>query len=113
MPHAACRVGRSLCVRPLWHMVQYPAIMCAERNQMTMRRPIPPTSWIWLLSLFTLASFIETVFWGQMSAFTPLYLPRLGVAPDDVVVWTGITVAVASAVGIPFLPFWGALAGHM
>jgi MFS family permease len=65
---------------------------------------------LWLLGLFTAASFIETVFWGQMSAFTPLYLPQLGIAPAAVPTWTGITAAVSAALGIPLLPFWGALA---
>jgi MFS family permease len=68
------------------------------------------TRWEWLLTLFTLASFIETIFWGQMSAFTPLYLPHLGVGTGQVALWTGIISAVAGAAGIPFLPFWGALA---
>jgi len=68
------------------------------------------TRWEWLLALFTLASFIETMFWGQISAFTPLYLPRLGVAAAQVAAWTGLISAVAGAAGIPFLPFWGALA---
>jgi MFS family permease len=67
-------------------------------------------SWEWLLALFTLASFIEAIFWGQMSAFTPLYLPHLGVPAGQVAAWTGIISAVAGAAGIPFLPFWGALA---
>jgi MFS family permease len=67
-------------------------------------------SWVWLLALFTVASFIETIFWGQMSSFTPLYLPHLGVPAGQVAAWTGIIAAVASALGIPFLPFWGALA---
>jgi len=68
------------------------------------------TRWEWLLALFTLASFVETMFWGQMSAFTPLYLHRLGVAAAQVAAWTGLISAVAGAAGIPFLPFWGALA---
>ena len=67
-------------------------------------------SWQWVLILFTTAAFVETVFWGQMQAFTPLYLPRLGVPADEVVRWTGLIAAATSAVGIPFLPFWGALA---
>src|SRR5258706_13529439 len=67
-------------------------------------------NWVWLLALFTLAGFIEAFFWGQMSAFTPLYLPHLGVPPGQVAAWTGIIAAVAGAAGIPFLPFWGALA---
>jgi MFS family permease len=66
--------------------------------------------WVWLLVLFTLASLVETIFYGQLSAFIPLYLPRLGIAPASVTAWTGGLAAFASAVGIPFLPFWGALA---
>ena len=68
------------------------------------------SSWKWLLALFTLAGFVETIFWGQISAFTPLYLPILGVARGDIAKWTGLITAVSSAVGIPFLPLWGALA---
>jgi MFS family permease len=68
------------------------------------------SSWIRLLALFTLASFIENAFAGQMYAFTPLYLPHLGVAEADVPLWTGVIVAISSSAGIPFLPFWGALA---
>lgn len=67
-------------------------------------------SWVWLLSLFTVATFIEASFWTQLNAFTPLYLPRLGVAPEDVPLWVGLTASVANAVGVPFLPLWGALA---
>jgi len=66
--------------------------------------------WIWLLALFTMAGFIEAGFYGQVSAFTPLYLPQLGIPPADVPRWTGLIAAVTSAIGIPFLPFWGALA---
>jgi MFS family permease len=69
-----------------------------------------PAHWIWLLTLFSLAGFIETVFFGQLNAFTPLYLPRLGIPPNQVALWTGALVSISSAIGIPFLPFWGALA---
>jgi MFS family permease len=75
-----------------------------------LNRSHPPAHWIWLLTLFSLAGFIETIFFGQLNAFTPLYLPRLGIPPDQVVVWTGALVSISSAIGIPFLPFWGALA---
>lgn len=77
-----------------------------------MRLALPRTSdsWIWLLALFTVASFVEAIFWGQMTAFTPLYLPHLGIPPAAVPAWTGAIVAISSALGIPFLPFWGALA---
>lgn len=70
----------------------------------------PPSSWSRLLMLFTAAGFAETMLYGQMAAFTPLYLPHLGIAAGDVPRWTGAIVAVSSALGLPFLPFWGALA---
>jgi MFS family permease len=70
----------------------------------------PPSSWVWLLTLFSAAGFAETVFFGQMGAFTPLYLAQLGVRAGDVAAWTGASAAIASAAGLPFLPFWGALA---
>ncbi len=67
-------------------------------------------SWIWLLGLYTVASFLETVFWGQMAAFTPAFLNNLGMAAVDVPSMVGIIAAIVGAAGIPFLPFWGALA---
>lgn len=77
-----------------------------------MRRPLPnpPTSWVWLLGLFTVASFVEGVSLSHMTVFIPLYLPDLGVAVSDIARVTGMVVAISSAVGIPFVPFWGALA---
>jgi len=68
------------------------------------------SSWPRLLFLFSAASFIETVFWGQVGAFTPLHLPRLGVPAAEIAMWTGLTAALSGAMGIPLLPFWGALA---
>jgi MFS family permease len=67
-------------------------------------------SWVWILVLFSIASFVETLFWGQMSAFTPLYLPYLGISQADVPRWIGIIVSISGVFGLPFLPFWGALA---
>jgi DHA1 family multidrug resistance protein-like MFS transporter len=68
-------------------------------------------SWIWLLVLFTVASFVEVVFWNQVQAFTPLYLETLGIVDQgERESWTGYIAAVSAAVGIPFLPLWGALA---
>lgn len=67
--------------------------------------------WVGLLLLFTLAGFVEAGFWNQMNVFTPLYLPQLGVSePEEVKTWTGALAAISSLVGLPFLPFWGALA---
>jgi MFS transporter, DHA1 family, multidrug resistance protein len=67
-------------------------------------------SWVKLLVLFSFASIVETSFAGQVFAFTPLYLPHLGVAQADIVAWTGAITAFTYAIGIPFLPFWGSLA---
>jgi DHA1 family multidrug resistance protein-like MFS transporter len=70
----------------------------------------PGASWRRLLALFSAAGFVEAVFWGQMGAFTPLHLPRLGVAVADIPAWTGAIAAISGLLGLPFLPFWGALA---
>jgi DHA1 family multidrug resistance protein-like MFS transporter len=70
----------------------------------------PPESWKRILVLFTLAGFVEAMFYGQVGSFTPLFLPKLGVAPEQVAYFTGLIVAVSGLAGIPFLPFWGALA---
>ncbi len=67
-------------------------------------------SWKWLLGLYTVAGFVETIFWGQMIAFTPLFLRQLGLTAADIPSMVGIIAAIVGAAGIPFLPFWGALA---
>lgn len=67
-------------------------------------------SWRYLLTLYTLACLIEAMFLSHMGAFTPAYLTQLGIAPQDVAGWTGAIVSISSVVGLPFLPFWGALA---
>jgi MFS family permease len=68
------------------------------------------SSWVWLLAIFSFGSFIETIFYGQLTAFTPLYLPRLGVPADQVTLWAGLIASASGILGLPFLPFWGALA---
>lgn len=69
-----------------------------------------PRSWLWLLALFTVASLIETLSFSHVTAFMPLYLPHLGVDEADVPGWTGRIVSISGAIGIPFIPLWGALA---
>lgn len=66
--------------------------------------------WIRILAIYTLAGLAETMFYSQLIAFTPLYLPVLGVEPEQVAVWVGWFTVAANAIGIPFLPLWGALA---
>ena len=63
-----------------------------------------------MLALFTLASFIEVIAYGQLAAFTPLHLPRIGVAQQDVPAAVGLISAGVNLIGLLFLPFWGVLA---
>jgi DHA1 family multidrug resistance protein-like MFS transporter len=69
------------------------------------------SSWVWLLALFTVANFVEAAFWSQMVAFTPLFLRELGVkTAGEIESLTGLIAAVSTLIGLPLLPFWGALA---
>jgi DHA1 family multidrug resistance protein-like MFS transporter len=57
------------------------------------------------------AGFVEAAFWSQMVAFTPLFLRELGVTTTaEVESLTGVIAAVSTLIGLPLLPFWGALA---
>src|SRR5437899_4325863 len=69
-----------------------------------------PSGWRRMLTLFTLATFIEVIAYGQLAAFTPLHLPTIGVAPADVPVAIGLISIGVNIVGLLFLPFWGVLA---
>jgi DHA1 family multidrug resistance protein-like MFS transporter len=70
----------------------------------------PISGWVRMTILFTIAGFFEVAAYGQITAFTPLYLPRLGVEPNAVPFWVGAITSFSSIIGLPFLPFWGALA---
>jgi DHA1 family multidrug resistance protein-like MFS transporter len=72
------------------------------------KRPI--SGWVRMTILFTIAGFFEVAAYGQLSAFTPLYLPQLGIEPSAIAFWVGAITSFSSVVGLPFLPFWGALA---
>jgi DHA1 family multidrug resistance protein-like MFS transporter len=57
------------------------------------------------------AGFVEAAFWSQMVAFTPLFLRELGVTTTaEIESLTGLIAAVSTLIGLPLLPFWGALA---
>ena len=60
--------------------------------------------------LFAIAGFFEVTAYGQVNAFTPLYLPTIGIEPAAVAFWVGAITAFSNFAGLPFLPFWGALA---
>src|SRR5256714_8307496 len=68
------------------------------------------SGWRRMLTLFTLATFIEVIAYGQLGAFTPLHLPTIGVAPEDVPVAIGLISIGVNILGVLFLPFWGVLA---
>jgi MFS family permease len=57
--------------------------------------------------LLALASFVETLGFGHLGSFTPLYLQQLGVAPESVPSWTGILSAASFVLGLPLAPLWG------
>ena len=63
-----------------------------------------------MLVLFGVAGFVEIVAYGQVTAFTPLYLPRLGIPESEIAFWVGAIASFSNFVGLPFLPFWGARA---
>src|SRR2546422_597216 len=70
----------------------------------------PISGWVRMTILFTIAGFFEVAAYGQINAFTPLYLPRLGIELAAVAFWVGAIASFSTFAGLPFLPFWGALA---
>jgi MFS transporter, DHA1 family, multidrug resistance protein len=63
-----------------------------------------------MVGLFAVAGVCEVCAYGQVSAFTPLHLPDIGVNAADVAFWVGAITSLSNVAGLPFLPFWGALA---
>jgi DHA1 family multidrug resistance protein-like MFS transporter len=70
----------------------------------------PISGWVRMTILFAIAGFSEVAAYGQVTAFTPLFLPRLGIELAAVAFWVGAITSFSNVAGIPFLPFWGALA---
>src|SRR5436190_7677415 len=68
------------------------------------------SSWLWMLALFSVAGIVEAGFWSQMGAFTPIFLKHLGLDDTEIKSWTGYVATIATVLGLPLLPFWGALA---
>ena len=63
--------------------------------------------WRLTLALFALTGLVESLAWGHLGAFTPLYLAELRVPPDSVGYWVGILSSLGFVIGLPLLPFWG------
>ena len=68
------------------------------------------SGWRRILLLFAVASFVEVIAYGQLNAFTPLWLPSLGVGREHVAAWVAAISAGSNVVGVLFLPFWGVFA---
>lgn len=67
-------------------------------------------SWILLTALFTISSLLEIVLYGNLSAFTPLFLKGIGYDDAGIKLWTGVLTSAGILVGFWFVPFWGVLA---
>ncbi len=63
--------------------------------------------WRTTILLFALTGLVESLAFGHLSAFTPLFLKELQVPPDSIPSWTGILSALGFIIGLPLLPFWG------
>ena len=68
---------------------------------------VSPASWRGPALLLALASFVETLGFGHLGAFTPLYLRDLGLPPDAIHQWTGLLAASSFVLGLPLAPLWG------
>ncbi len=53
------------------------------------------------LAIFLAAGLVESAFFGQLIAFTPLHLPELGVAPGEAGYFTGLIASVTMFIVIP------------
>jgi DHA1 family multidrug resistance protein-like MFS transporter len=67
-------------------------------------------SWQLLTFLFALANFLEVAVVAHFVLFTPAFLQTIGFGKSDIDAWTGPISAIAFAVGIWFVPFWGVMA---
>ncbi len=85
--------------------------MEADRLKRTSAEPARARqSWILLTAFFTIASLVEIVLFGNLSAFTPLFLKGIGFDDADIKLWTGILTSAGILLGFWFVPFWGVLA---
>jgi MFS transporter, DHA1 family, multidrug resistance protein len=62
--------------------------------------------WRHTILLFGLTGLVESLAFGHLSAFTPLYLRHLNVPDNAVTYWTGMLSALGFVLGLPLLPFW-------
>lgn len=64
--------------------------------------------WRFTAGLFFITVLLETAAFGQLTAFTPLYLRQVIQLPEEEIpFWTGMLVATSLAVAVPLAPWWG------
>lgn len=67
--------------------------------------------WRFTAGLFFTIVLLETAAFGQLTAFTPLYLREvIGVPGDEIPFWTGVLTASTLIIAVPLAPWWGILA---
>lgn len=66
--------------------------------------------WRRTIALFALTGLVESLAFGHLGAFTPLFLEELRVPHHAVPFWTGLLSALGFVIGLPLLPFWPVLA---
>jgi len=63
--------------------------------------------WRRTMALFAITSLVESLAFGHLGAFTPLYLEQLGIPRNRVPALTGVLSALPFVIGVPLLPLWG------
>lgn len=67
--------------------------------------------WRFTAGLFFTSVLLQTAAFGQLTAFTPIYLREIiALPPDQVPFWTGTLAALSLGLAIPLAPWWGVLA---
>jgi len=67
-------------------------------------------SWTAVLTLFSIATVIETIGISQIVAFVPLDLKAMGLPQTAIPRWVGLLNALVFLFGLPLVPLWGVLA---
>ncbi len=78
--------------------------------QQISERSSTAAGWAVLAFLFAATTCVESMSWNQLTAYAPLYLRELHVAPGDVPRWIAAMSSLGWILALPLAPFWGVLA---
>src|SRR6266542_2834479 len=98
------RAGEGASCHPA--LRSHPTLFQKER-EVPIRNTLAMSPWQRSALLLGLASFVETLGFGHLGSFTPIYLQQLGVPAEAVPSWTGILSASSFILGLPLAPLWG------